>query len=82
MLVVEAQLTVLLRLVLSGPPAGRAAAAQQLFSAQVLSKLAMCTALDVQPEEPGYAYVGGERAPGARPCAPGKPSTGRRTRRP
>lgn len=62
MLVVEAQLTVLLRLVLSGPPAGRAAAAQQLFSAQVLSKLAACTALDVQPEEPGYTYAGGSSA--------------------
>eukprot|EP00887_Chlorella_sp_A99_P002898 scaffold6.g2898.t1 len=59
LLVIEAQLTLLLRLALAGPPAARAASAQRLFSLQALPRLTQCRALDLQPEEPGFAQLSG-----------------------
>jgi hypothetical protein len=50
----EAKLSLLLRLSLSGPPAHRAASAQKIFSLQALPRLAACRSLDLQPEEPGF----------------------------
>lgn len=60
MLVVEGQLTLLLRLALTGPPAQRAAAAQRLFALHALPRLSQCRALDLQPEEPGFGQYSGE----------------------
>ena len=54
-LVVEAKLALLLRLALAGPPSHRASSAQKLFSLQALPRLAACRAIDLQPEEPGFA---------------------------
>lgn len=62
MLVVEGQLTLLLRLALTGPPAQRAAAAQRLFALHALPRLSQCRALDLQPEEPGFGQYSGEAA--------------------
>ncbi|KAL4853554.1 Nuclear pore complex protein NUP205 [Chlorella vulgaris] len=59
MLVVEAQLTLMLRLALAGPPSARSASAQRLFGLHVLAKLSKCRALDLQPEEPGFGQFGG-----------------------
>lgn len=60
LLVSEAQLTLLLRLALAGPPAARSASAQRLFGLHALAKLSQCRAIDLQPEEPGFGqYTGG-----------------------
>jgi nuclear pore complex protein Nup205 len=53
-LVLEAKLTLLLRVSLSGPPTHRAASAQKIFSLQALTRLAACRSIDLQPEEPGF----------------------------
>jgi hypothetical protein len=53
-LVMEAKLSLLLRLSLSGPPTHRAASAQKIFSLQALPRLSACRSLDLQPEEPGF----------------------------
>ena len=58
----EAQLTLLLRLALAGPPGGAAAAAQRLFALQALPRLAACRGLDLQPEEPGFSQLSGAAA--------------------
>lgn len=60
LLVVEGQLTLLLRLALTGPAAQRAAAAQRLFALHALPRLSQCRALDLQPEEPGFGQYSGE----------------------
>lgn len=60
LLVVEGQLTLLLRLALTGPAAQRAAAAQRLFALHALPRLSQCRALDLQPEEPGFGQCSGE----------------------
>ena len=56
----EGQLTLLLRLALTGPAAQRAAAAQRLFALHALPRLSQCRALDLQPEEPGFGQCSGE----------------------
>lgn len=62
LLVAEAQLTLLLRLALAGPPAARSASAQRLAGLHALAKLSQCRAIDLQPEEPGFGqFTGGVR---------------------
>ena len=60
LLVAEAQLTLLLRLALAGPPSQRSASAQKLFGLHALAKLSQCRAIDLQPEEPGFGQYSGE----------------------
>ena len=64
LLVAEAQLTLLLRLAMAGPPLHRAASAQRLLSLHALPRLAQCRALGLQPEEPGFAQYTGVRGAG------------------
>ncbi|KAL4441042.1 hypothetical protein ABPG77_010473 [Micractinium sp. CCAP 211/92] len=59
LLVAEAQLTLLLRLALAGPPAARSASAQRLAGLHALAKLSQCRAIDLQPEEPGFGQFTG-----------------------
>ncbi|GAX76338.1 hypothetical protein CEUSTIGMA_g3784.t1 [Chlamydomonas eustigma] len=56
--VIEAQLSLLLRLVESGPLRHRQLSAQRLFSLHTLQYVTGCGAIDVEPEDPGVLRSG------------------------
>ncbi|GIL51286.1 hypothetical protein Vafri_7316 [Volvox africanus] len=55
--VLEAALALLAGLATAGPPAGRAASAQQLYSLNCVLALTRCAALDVVPDDPVSASL-------------------------
>lgn len=56
--VVEAQLSLLLRLAEAGPARQRALSAQRLHALHVLQYAKGCTALGMEPEDPGVLRSG------------------------
>ncbi|GLC49201.1 hypothetical protein PLESTB_000193200 [Pleodorina starrii] len=57
--VLEAALALLAGLAVAGPPAARAAAAQQLYSLNCVMALNRCAALDIVPDDPATAPLRG-----------------------
>lgn len=63
--IIEAQLALLIRLTLAGPPSQRTAAARKLLALHTIPKLAHAQIIDIQPEEPGFSSTTVAAAAGA-----------------